>query len=193
VQNRDQVTHLLGRWASGDRQALDSLTEAIYAELHKIADAYIKRERSGHTLQPTALVNEAWVRLAGYDPSGFANRKQFLALAAQLMRRILVDHARSLSAEKRGGGGRKTTLVDATNLNSQHAEEFLILNDALTRLSDWSPRKAQIIEMRYFGGLNVQEVSDLLGVSIATISREQKMAEAWLEQTMASPEAGEMQ
>jgi RNA polymerase sigma factor (TIGR02999 family) len=186
MHNRDQVTQLLGQWASGDRQALDALTNAVYAELRKIADGYLKRERTGHTLQPTALVNEAWMRLAGHDPSGFSNRKQFFALAAQVMRRILVDHARAMSAEKRGGGDRKITFPEVADLTSQHADEFLILDQALTRLSDWSPRKAQVIEMRYFGGLNVEEISELLGVSIATISREQKMAAAWLGETMAS-------
>jgi RNA polymerase sigma factor (TIGR02999 family) len=189
---RERVTQLLGQWVQGDRDALDSLTTAVYAELRKIADGYLRRERTGHTLQPTALVNEAWLRLIKQDPSGFANRKQFFALAAQVMRRILVDHARGLGTEKRGGGIRKVTFPDVADLNAQQADQFLILDEALTRLSGWSPRKAQLIEMRYFGGLTVEEMADLLGVSIATVSREQKIAEAWLGRTMVEEsEAGE--
>lgn len=177
---REQVTQLLARWSGGDRDALDALTEAVYAELRKIADGYLKRERSGHTLQPTALVHEAWLRLAEQNPTGFANRKHFFALAAQLMRRILVDHARALSAGKRGGNVRQIMFPDVVDLTAQQADQFLILDEALTRLSVWSPRKGQVIEMRYFGGLNVEEMAELLGVSIATISREQRIAEAWL-------------
>ena len=180
------VTQLLALWARGDRAALDSLTSIVYAELHKIAGGYLRRERSDHTLQPTALVNEAWLRLAKQDQSSFENRRQFFALAAQIMRQILVDHARSIRTEKRGGGAPKASIEEAVALGTTGPEEFLVLDQALTQLADFSPRKAQIIEMRYFGGLNVEEMAGVLGVSIATISREQKTAEAWLSQAMSA-------
>ena len=174
------VTQLLARWAEGDRAALDALMPVVYAELRKIADAYLRRERTGHTLQPTALVHEAWLRLARQDQPSFDHRKQFFALAAQVMRRILVDHARSVNADKRGGGGVKTTLDDGIGAEPSRVVELLALDEALQRLADVSPRQAQVIELRYFGGLNVEEMADVLGVSPATISRDQKVAEAWL-------------
>ncbi|PWU01702.1 MAG: RNA polymerase subunit sigma-70 [Terriglobia bacterium] len=180
------VTQLLAQWAQGDRRALDSLTSAVYSELRKIADGYLRRERSGHTLQPTALVHEAWMRLVKQHQTNFENRKQFYALAAQIMRQILVDHARSVRAEKRGGGAPKVELHEALGQPVDHVEAFLALDQALTELSRWSPRQAQVIEMRYFGGLNVEEAAELLGVSNATISREQRTAEAWLSHAMSA-------
>ena len=182
-----EVTHLLARWAEGDRAALDALTPIVYGELRKIADAFLRRERSGHTLQPTALVHEAWLRLMKQEQPSFDHRKQFYALAAQMMRRILVDHARAVNAEKRGGGADKTGLDPdhAVDIGAGRIVEFLALDQALTQLSRVSERQAQVIEMRYFGGLNLEEISGLLGVSIATISRDQRSAEAWLSQAMA--------
>lgn len=174
------VTQLLARWTRGDGGALDALMPVVYAELRKIAAAYLRRERSGHTLQPTALVHETWLRLVKQDPSSFENRKQFFAVTAHLMRQILVDHARGVRAEKRGGGRVKTTLSGLLDYSAERADEFLALDEALDKLARVSPRKSQVIELRYFGGLNVEEMADFLGVSIATISREQRMAEAWL-------------
>jgi RNA polymerase sigma factor (TIGR02999 family) len=184
------VTQLLARWAGGDRDALNALTPIVYAELHQIADAYLRRERGNHTLQPTALVHEAWLRLVKQDQSGFANRKQFFGLAAQLMRQVLVDHARAVNAGKRGHGAPKATLDESKAAVEGTLEEFLALDEALTRLGGFSARKAQVIEMRYFGGLNVEEVADLLDVSIATVSRDQKTAEAWLSQAMSTDARG---
>ena len=161
----------------------------VYAELRKIADAYLRRERSGHTLQPTALVNEAWLRLVRQDGLQFEHRKQFYALAAQAMRRILVDHARSLATDKRGGGTQKTTLSAEMSAGANRVVELLILDEALDRLTRVSPRQGQIIELRYFGGLTVEEIGDLVGVSPATISRDQKTAEAWLAHAMSGPPA----
>ena len=181
------VTQLLARWAEGDRAALDTLMPVVYAELRKIADAYLRRERSGHTLQPTALVNEAWLRLVRQEQPSFDHRKQFYALAAQVMRRILVDHARSVNADKRGGG-LKTTLDEGIG-ESSRVVELIALDEALQRLADASPRQAQVIELRYFGGLNVEEMADVLGVSPATISRDQKIAEAWLGHILSGPPA----
>ena len=180
------VTQLLAQWAGGDGGALDSLMSIVYAELRKIADGYLRRERSGHTLQPTALVHEAWLRLVKQDESSFANRKQFFALAAQIMRRILVDHARSVQAEKRGGGDANLVLDETFTYAVNRTDEFLALDQALGKLALFSPRMAQVLELRYFGGFKVEELADLLGVSIATISREQHAAEAWLSQAMST-------
>ena len=173
------VTQLLDRWATGDRGALDALMPVVYGELRKIADAYLRRERTGHTLQPTALVNEAWLRLVRQNHPRFDHRKQFYALAAQMMRRVLVDHARSAGADKRGNG-LKTTLDEGIGAASSRVVELIALDEALHQLAEASPRQAQVIELRYFGGLNVEEMADVLGVSPATISRDQKVAEAWL-------------
>jgi RNA polymerase sigma factor (TIGR02999 family) len=183
------VTQLLARWAGGDRAALDALMPVVYAELRKIADAYLRRERSGHTLQPTALVNEAWLRLVRQDELQFDHRKQFYALAAQVMRRILVDHARALAADKRGGGSPKTTLGAEISAGVNRTIELLALDEALEQLARVSPRQAQVIELRYFAGLTVEEIGDLVGMSAATISRDQKTAEAWLGHVMSDPPA----
>jgi RNA polymerase sigma-70 factor (ECF subfamily) len=186
-----EVTHLLARWAEGDRAALDALTPIVYGELRKIADAFLRRERGGHTLQPTALVHEAWLRLMKQDQPSFDHRKQFYALAAQMMRRILVDHARAANAEKRGGGANKTDLDEnrAVDIGAGRIVEFLALDQALTQLARVSARQAQVIELRYFGGLNLDEISGLLGVSPATISRDQRSAEAWLSHVMSDRHA----
>jgi RNA polymerase sigma factor (TIGR02999 family) len=187
-----EVTHLLARWAEGDRAALDALMPIVYGELRQIADAYLRRERSGHTLQPTALVHEAWLRLMKQDQPSFDHRKQFYALAAQVMRRILVDHARAVNAEKRGGGANNKTALDqdhAVDIGAGRIVEFLALDQALTQLARVSTRQAQVIELRYFAGLNLEEISDVLGVSPATISRDQRSAEAWLSHAMSDRHA----
>jgi RNA polymerase sigma-70 factor, ECF subfamily len=182
-----EVTRLLARWADGDRAALDALTPIVYSELRKIADAFLRRERDGHTLQPTALVHEAWLRLMKQDQPSFDHRKQFYALAAQMMRRILVDHARAVNAEKRGGGSNKTDLDEnrVVDIGAGRIVEFLALDQALTQLARVSTRQAQVIELRYFAGLNLEEISGVLGVSPATISRDQRSAEAWLSHVMS--------
>jgi len=188
-ETRGDVTQLLTRWAQGDRNALNALTPLVYGELRKIARGYLQSERSGHTLQPTALVNEAWMRLSRQDHPSFENRKCFFALAAQVMRRVLVDHARGARALKRGHGEGSIPLSEFAATDAMGLERFLVLDEALARLAGFSPRQAQVIEMRYFGGLNVEEVADLLEVSAATISREQRSAEAWLSQTMSAAAA----
>jgi len=184
--NRGEVTQLLARWAQGDRDALDCLTPLVYTELRRIADGCLRQERGGHTLQPTALVNEAWLRLAKNDHPDFENRKRFFALAAKMMRNILVDYARSARAAKRGGDQPGIALPDSIPVGNNDLEQFLALDQALEQLAKFSPRQAQVVEMRYFGGLNVEEAADLLEVSAATISREQQSAEAWLSQAMSS-------
>jgi RNA polymerase sigma factor (TIGR02999 family) len=190
VQNHDrdagEVTQLLARWSAGDRAALDLLTSVVYAELRKIADAYLRRERRDHTLQPTALVHEAWMRLIKQHETSFDSRRQFFALAAQVMRQVLVDHARAAQAAKRGGGDRKVGLEAAENAIAGGVNEFLTLDHALTELAAVSPRKARIVEMRYFAGLNGQEIAAVLGISPPTVCRELKTAEAWLSETIAT-------
>jgi len=177
------VTILLEQWAGGNSGALDALMPVVYGELRQIADAYLRRERTGHTLQPTALVHEAWLRLIKTDDPSFTHRRQFFALAAQMMRRILVDHARALNADKRGGGAIKTSLDVVPGVADQTVE-LIALNEALDQLGRVSPRQARVIELRYFGGLGVEEMAEVLGVSPATVSRDQKTAEAWLSMTM---------
>jgi RNA polymerase sigma-70 factor (ECF subfamily) len=178
------VTQLLAQWGQGDRAALDAATRIVYSELRKIAESYLQQERAEHTLQPTALINEAYLRLVKEEYPSFENRKKFFAFSARLMRQVLVDHARSASAEKRGGSVAKVPLNEAMDFVPDRAHEFLALNEALESLARLSPRKAQVIELRYFGGLNVEETAQVLDVSIATISREQRMAEAWLSEAM---------
>jgi RNA polymerase sigma factor (TIGR02999 family) len=185
ASSQGDVTRLLAQWKDGDRAAFDAATNIVYAELRRIADAYLKRERGNHTLQPTALIHEAYLLLVKEQGSSFENRRRFFAFAARIMRQILVDHARSSGAEKRGGGLARVPLNEAVDFVSGHADEFLALNEAIDRLAQLSPRKAQVIELRYFGGLNVEETAQMLEVSIATISREQRMAEAWLSKAMS--------
>ena len=183
------ITRLLGEWAQGNGGALDVLMPLVYAELRRIADGYLRRERTGHTLQPTALVHEAWLRISGQDDLLFEHRTQFYALAAQIMRRILVDHARTVNADKRGGGAVRSPLDEstmATVFAPDRTEQFLALDEALQQLTRLNPRQAQVVEMRYFAGLNVAEMAAVLGVSPATISRDQRTAEAWLNHVMAA-------
>lgn len=184
------VTQLLAQWGQGDRAALDAATRLVYAELRKIAEGYLHQERGDHTLQPTALINEAYLRLVKEERPSFDNRKRFFAFAARLMRQVLVDHARSAGAEKRGGGVAKVPLNEAVDFVPDRAHEFLALNDALDGLARLSSRKAEVIELRYFAGLSMEEAAEILDVSIATISREQRMAEAWLSKAMSGPPDG---
>jgi RNA polymerase sigma-70 factor (ECF subfamily) len=187
---RGNVTQLLAQWAGGDHTALDALIPVVYAELRRIADGYLRRERSDHTLQPTALVHEAWLRLVRQDGGQFHHRKQFYGLAAQVMRRILVDHARTTNADKRGGGAPKAPLDESAAACTAPIVDLLALNEALDQLASVSPRQARVVELRYFGGLNVDETAEALGVSAPTISRDQKAAEAWLAQAMSGPDTG---
>jgi RNA polymerase sigma factor (TIGR02999 family) len=180
------ITRLLAQWANGDRGSLDALMPAVYTELRAIAEGYLRRERQGHTLQPTALVHEAWLRLVTLEPVAFDHRKQFYALAAQAMRRILVDHARMAAADKRGGGAPKTPLDEAVIPVTDRHVELLALDQALQQLAKVSERQAQIIELRYFGGLNLEEIADLLDLSAATISRDERSAAAWLNHLIAA-------
>jgi RNA polymerase sigma factor (TIGR02999 family) len=183
------VTQLLAQWKNGDRAALDAATNIVYAELRRIADAYLRNERGGHTLQPTALIHEAYLLLVRQPGANFENRRKFFAFAARIMRQILVDHARASKAEKRGGGLAMVPLNEAVDFVPDRAQEFLTLTDAIDTLARLSPRKAQVIELRYFGGLNLEETAEVMEISAATVSREQRMAEAWLSQAMSEAQS----
>ena len=174
------MTYLLARWRSGDREALDALMPLVYEELRRLAGYHLQHERPDHTLQSTALVNEAYVRLVGMTPPEWSNRTHFFGVAARLMRQILVDHARTRGAEKRGGKGVRVTL-DEGLIRAKSAElDILALDQALNALTQISPQQSQIVELRYFSGLSIEDTSELLGVSPATIKRNWTTARAWL-------------
>ena len=168
------------RWGSGDRAALDSLTSVVYAELRRIANGYLRRERRDHTLQPTALVHEAWMRLVKQDQASFDNRKQFFALAAQIMRRILVDHARAHYSAKRGGTRLAVSLKDIAAFGAQPDADLLALHDVLNRLEEIDPVQARLVELRFFGGLTIRETAVVMQISHATVEREWRTAKAFL-------------
>jgi RNA polymerase sigma-70 factor, ECF subfamily len=177
------ITALLERWAVGDQQALDDLTRRVYAELRQLAAGYLRKERPDHTLQPTALVNEAYVRLLEQKQApSCANRSHFLAIAAQLMRQILVDHARRRQAAKRGG--RKVSLDEAINLPNGRSADLLALDESLKALEEVDRRKCKVVELHYFGGLSLDEIAGILRVSTRTVSRDLAFSEAWLRQQM---------
>src|SRR5687767_2416351 len=174
------ITQLLVAWTGGNRAALEALIPAVYPELRRIAGRYLRRERVGHTLQATALVHEAYVKLIDQDRAQWQNRAQFFGVAAQLMRRILVDHAREHAAEKRGGGARPITLVDAMAVVADRGIDVLALDEALARLTALYPEQGRLVELRYFGGLTIEETSEVLGQSPATVKRQWAAARAWL-------------
>jgi RNA polymerase sigma-70 factor, ECF subfamily len=179
------VSALLRAWGDGDQDALDALTPIVYEELHRLARRYLRRERSGHSLQATALVNEAYMRLADYTRMQWQDRAHFFAVSAQVMRRILVDHARRHNV-KRGRGVQHVSLEDAVVVApAEDAETDLVaLDRALIGLTRIDPRKAQIVEMRFFGGLTVEEIGEVLKVSTGTIKRDWRAAKAWLYQEL---------
>ncbi len=184
--SKNEVTELLSKWTEGDDTALEALMPIVYGELRRIAVAYFHRERSGHTLQATAVVHEAWIRLSRQAGAHFEHRKQFYGLAAQVMRRVLVDHARAARAAKRRGA---TIAANLDQIEDQQVSvvDVIALDQALERLAQHSARQARVIELRYFGGLNLAETAEVLGVSAATISRDQKFAEGWLGHFLSRP------
>ncbi|HYE16264.1 MAG TPA: sigma-70 family RNA polymerase sigma factor [Pyrinomonadaceae bacterium] len=177
-----EVTQLLKSWSDGDRSALEQLLPLVYRELHTLASRYLRRERSDHTLQATALVNEAYLKLIDQKEVRWQNRAHFFGVAAQAMRRILVDHARGHMAAKRGSGGVKLSIEDneAAIVSSEKAEEMVALDEALTRLAEVDPQKSRIVELRFFGGLSIEETAEVLGIGTATVIRQWRMARAWL-------------
>jgi RNA polymerase sigma factor (TIGR02999 family) len=175
-----QVTQLLERWGRGDQSALDELTPLVYNELRNVADAYLRRERPDHTLQATALVNEAYLRLIGQKHGRWQGRKHFFGIAARLMRQVLVEHARKHKAEKRGGGRVAVTLEQFAEVSTTPDVDILAVHEALERLAVFDAQQAQVVELRFFGGLSIDETAEILGVGHATVEREWTMARAWL-------------
>jgi len=174
------ISGLLRAWGRGDLEARDALLPLVHRELRLRAAAYLKRERPDHTLQPTALVNEAYLRLVGQHRVTWQNRAHFFGLAAHMMRRVLVDHARARRALRRPGAGLKVSLTDAMHPAQPMDCEVLLVNRALDELAAVDPRQAQIVELRYFAGFSEQEVADLLSISRSTVSREWQTARAWM-------------
>jgi RNA polymerase sigma factor (TIGR02999 family) len=180
-----EITRLLAEWSAGNQAALDELTPLVYPELRRLASSCMRRERPDHTLQTTALVHEAYMRLAGQEQVHWETRSHFFALAAQVMRHILVDHARSARRAKRGSGVPPMSLNDVAVVSKYRANEVLAVNAALDALSAIDPRKSRVFELRYFGGMSVDEAADVLQVSPATVARDWRMAKAWLRREIA--------
>ena len=179
-----EVTQLLADWGKGDRSALDKLFPLVHSELRRIAQRQMSQERPGHTLQATALVNEAYLKLAGQQGFDWQNRAHFFADCAQVMRHILIDHARAHARDKRGGGAVKVSLNDALVVAEDQVAHFIALDEALRVLERLDPQKGKIVELRYFGGLSVEEAAEVMNVSPRTVRREWQRARAWLYRMM---------
>jgi RNA polymerase sigma factor (TIGR02999 family) len=175
-----EVTQLLIAWSNGEEDALEKLVPLIYDELRRIARRYMKREPAGHTLQTTALVNEAYLRLIEQKGMKWQNRAHFFAISAQLMRRILVSMARARHANKRGGEARQVSLDEALVISEERAAELVALDEAMNELAALDPRRSRVVELRYFGGLSVEETAEVLNISPETVMRDWKRAKAWL-------------
>ena len=175
-----EVTQLLQSWSEGNQEALDKLVPLVHAELHRLARHYMSNERPGHTLQTTELVNEAYVRLIDWKNVRWQNRAHFFGVAAQIMRRILVDFARSRASAKKGGGTQYVSLSEAMTISPQRGEDLIALDGALESLSELDPRKGRIVELRFFGGLSVEETAEVLKISARTVMRDWGLAQAWL-------------
>jgi RNA polymerase sigma-70 factor, ECF subfamily len=186
VSSPQQITQLLVDWGNGDQAALERLMPLVYGELRRLAHQYMRGERPGHTLQTTALVNEAYIRLTGYRRVRWQERAQFFALAAQLMRRILIEHARSRDRQKRGGGTVRVMLDEAEVLSPERSRELLALDEALTELAKIDQRKARVVELRFFGGLDNKEIAEVLRISPNTVTRDWQVAEAWLRRELTN-------
>lgn len=174
------VTHLLINWSSGDGTALEQLLPLVYDELRHLADRYLRREQPGHTLQATALVHEAFLRLVDQQDVTWQNRAHFFGAAANLMRQILIQHARARHADKRGGDQRKIYLDEAGDLAPEKNPDLMALDDALNDLATIAPQQSRVVELRFFGGLSIEETAEVLSISPATVKREWAMAKAWL-------------
>lgn len=186
-ESSQDVTRLLREWGLGDANAAGELFPIVYAELRRLARRYMRHERPDHTLQSTALIHEAYLRLAKQKGAEWKNRGQFFAVAAQMMRRILVDYARSRAYQKRGGALTNVLPVDVEQnavIVPERGAELVALDSALERLAAFDARKAKVVELRYFGGLEAQEIADVLGISAVTVTRDWKMAKAWLRQEL---------
>jgi RNA polymerase sigma factor (TIGR02999 family) len=175
-----EVTRLLSKWSQGDPSALEKLTPLVYDELRRLAHRYMSGERSNHTLQTTALVNEAYLKFARQTDPNWSSRAHFFAVAAQAMRQILINYALSYNAQKRGGGGAKVELDEAALVSAAQSREIVELHEALERLGQLDARKAEVVELKYFGGLKEDEIAEALGISAVTVRREWRFAKAWL-------------
>jgi RNA polymerase sigma factor (TIGR02999 family) len=184
----NEITQQLVAWSKGDAAALEQLIPAVYQELRSMADRYLRSEGAGHSLQPTALVHEAYLRLIDQTQVQWQNRAHFFGVAATLMRRILLDHAKTKHREKRGGGAQKLSLDEAANYTHERAAELIALDDALQGLAALDERKSRIVELRYFGGLTVEETAQVLSVSPQTVLRDWNLAKAWLYQQLNQTE-----
>jgi RNA polymerase sigma-70 factor, ECF subfamily len=191
LSSQKEVTQLLGDWSRGDAGALEKLIPLVQPELRRLAHHYMSRERAGHTLQTTELLDEAYLLLVKDPNRGWHNRTHFIAATAQLMRRIMVDHARARRALKRGGEAARVTLDEAALVTDKHSEELLALDEALERLGAQDRRKSQIVELRYFGGLTVEETAQFLKMSRRSVEREWTMAKAWLYRALRGEEPNE--
>jgi len=180
----NEVTQLLVAWGNGDQAARDQLMPLVYAELHRLAHRHIKRERPGHTLQTSALVNEAFVRLVDQRDVHWQSRAHFFGIAAQMMRRILVDYARKRRFAKRGGNQLQVSLNEELVAANQRSAEVVLLDDALTQLAEIDERKSKVVELKFFGGLSIEETAEALGVSPGTVMRDWTLAKAWLRRAM---------
>lgn len=180
-----EITGLLAEWSGGNQAALDKLIPIVYDELHRLASNYMRGERPGHLLQTTALVNEAYLRLIDREQVSCPTRTQFFSVAAQVMRRVLVDYARGRDRAKRGGGAAPLALDDAGVLSDDRSVELIAINSALDSLTAFDPRKGRVFELRYFGGMSVEEVAEALSVSPVTVARDWRMAKLWLRREMA--------
>ena len=184
TRSSEGITQLLEKWSNGDDHALDQLTPLVYDELHRIAQNYIRRERHEHTLQPTALVNEFFLKFFDQNSTSWQNRAQFFGVAAKLMRRILVDHARAHHSVKRGGDRFAVSLRDIAAFGAEPDADLLALHDLLNRLEEIDADQARIVELRFFGGLTIQETAEVMKISHATVEREWKMARAFLKREL---------
>jgi RNA polymerase sigma factor (TIGR02999 family) len=180
-----QVTELLVAWGHGDQQALEALMPVVYRELRRLAHGHLRGERPGHTLQTTALVHEAYLRLVDQQSASWKNRAQFFAVAAQMMRRVLVDYARARQYAKRGGGAQQVELDEAMVVSRDRAADVVALDEALMRLAEFDLRKSQVVELRFFGGMSIEETAETLGVSPGTVMLDWTLAKAWLQREMA--------
>jgi RNA polymerase sigma-70 factor (ECF subfamily) len=182
IESAHKITERLIAWSNGDAAALDDVITAVYQELRRMADRYLRKERLDHTLQTTALVHEAYLRLIDQTHVSWQNRAQFFAIAAQMMRRILVDHARTRQRDKRGGAAQKLSLDEVINLAQGDVADIVALDDALKALAEIDQRKSRVVELRFFGGLNIEETAEVLGVSTQTVVRDLRLSKAWLYQ-----------
>jgi len=182
----DEVTQLLLSWNYGNEKALDELVPLVYSELRRLARLYMGRERPNHTLQTSALINEAYLRLVDQEKVEWQDRAHFFAVASQIMRNILIDHARKYQSAKRGAGAQQVALDESVILNRQRASELLNLDEALTSLAAFDSRKSQIVELQFFGGLSIEEIAEVMKISSATVKRELKAAKLWLHRLMTN-------